>query len=42
MLVYVGGVATVYGDFAAMIGHKLLLFIAVIVILGFLLLLMAF
>jgi putative drug exporter of the RND superfamily len=40
--VYVGGVTAVNGDFAAVIAPKLLIFIAVIVVLGFLLLLLAF
>jgi RND superfamily putative drug exporter len=40
--VYVGGITAVNGDFATVIGHKLLLFIAVILGLGFLLLLLAF
>jgi putative drug exporter of the RND superfamily len=40
--VYVGGVTATNGDFATVIGHKLLLFIAVITGLGFLLLLLAF
>jgi len=37
--VYVGGITATNGDFAAVIGHKLLLFIGVILGLGFLLLL---
>jgi putative drug exporter of the RND superfamily len=40
--VYVGGITAVNGDFATVIGHKLLLFIAVILGLGFLLLMLAF
>jgi putative drug exporter of the RND superfamily len=40
--VYVGGVTAVNGDFAAVIAHKLLIFIAVILGLGFLLLVLAF
>jgi RND superfamily putative drug exporter len=40
--VYVGGITPTNGDFATVIGHKLLLFIAVILGLGFLLLLLAF
>ena len=40
--VYVGGVTAIFGDFATVIGHKLPLFIAVIIGLGFLLLLLAF
>jgi len=40
--VYVGGVTATNGDFATVISHKLLLFIAVITGLGFLLLLLAF
>jgi RND superfamily putative drug exporter len=40
--VYVGGVTAVNGDFAAVIGPKLLVFIAVILVLGFLLLMLAF
>jgi RND superfamily putative drug exporter len=40
--VYVGGITATNGDFAAVIGHKLLLFIGVILGLGFLLLLLAF
>jgi RND superfamily putative drug exporter len=42
MHVYVGGVTAVNGDFAAVIAHKLLIFIAVILGLGFLLLVLAF
>ena len=40
--VYVGGITATNGDFAAVITHKLLLFIAVILGLGFLLLMLAF
>ena len=40
--VYVGGVTATNGDFAAVIGGKLLLFIGVILGFGFLLLMMAF
>jgi putative drug exporter of the RND superfamily len=40
--VYVGGVTAANDDFATVIGHKLLLFIGIIVALGFLLLLLAF
>jgi RND superfamily putative drug exporter len=40
--VYVGGPTAIFGDFAAVIGGKMPLFIAVIVGLGFLLLLVAF
>jgi RND superfamily putative drug exporter len=40
--VYVGGVTAVNGDFAAIIAPKLLIFVGVILILGFLLLLLAF
>jgi putative drug exporter of the RND superfamily len=40
--VYVGGITAIFADFAAVIGGKLLLFIAVIVGLGFLLLMLAF
>ena len=40
--VYVGGPTAVFGDFATVIGHKLPLFIAVIIAFGFLLLLLAF
>jgi RND superfamily putative drug exporter len=40
--VYVGGITATNGDFATVIGHKLLLFIGVILGLGFLLLLLAF
>jgi len=40
--VYVGGITATNGDFAAVIGHKLPIFIAVILGLGFLLLLLAF
>ncbi len=40
--VYVGGVTAVNGDFAAIIAPKLLIFVAVILVLGFLLLLLAF
>ena len=40
--VYVGGVTAINGDFASVIGHKLVLFIGVIIIFGFLLLLLAF
>ena len=40
--VYVGGVTAVNGDFAALIAPKLLVFIAVILVLGFLLLMLAF
>ena len=40
--VYVGGITATNGDFATVIGHKLLIFIAVILALGFLLLLLAF
>ena len=39
--VYVGGVTAVNDDFATVIGHKLLLFIGVIIALGFLLLMLA-
>jgi len=42
MRVYVGGVTAIFGDFATVIGHKLPLFIAAIIGLGFLLLLLAF
>jgi RND superfamily putative drug exporter len=42
MHVYVGGSTATNGDFAAVIAHKLLLFIAVILGLGFLLLMLAF
>ena len=38
--VYVGGVTAIFGDFATVIGQKLLLFIGVIIGLGFLLLLL--
>jgi RND superfamily putative drug exporter len=40
--VYVAGVTAVFGDFATVMGHKLPLFIAVIIGLGFLLLMLAF
>ena len=40
--VYVGGVTAVNGDFASVIAPKLLIFIGVILVLGFLLLLLAF
>jgi RND superfamily putative drug exporter len=40
--VYVGGITAIFGDFATVIGHKLPLFIGVIIGLGFLLLLLAF
>jgi RND superfamily putative drug exporter len=40
--VYVGGVTAVNGDFAAVIAPKLLIFIGVILVLGFLLLTLAF
>ena len=40
--VYVGGITATNGDFASVIGHKLPLFIGVILGLGFLLLLLAF
>ena len=40
--VYVGGVTAANDDFATVIGHKLLLFIGIIIVLGFLLLLLAF
>ncbi|HWM97591.1 MAG TPA: MMPL family transporter, partial [Streptosporangiaceae bacterium] len=40
--VYVGGVTAVNGDFAAVIAPKLLIFVAVILVLGFLLLMLAF
>jgi putative drug exporter of the RND superfamily len=40
--VYVGGVTAVNGDFAAVIAPKLLVFIGVILVLGFLLLMLAF
>ena len=40
--VYVGGVTAVNGDFATVIAPKLLIFIAVILVLGFLLLTLAF
>src|SRR6204780_861422 len=40
--VYVGGVTAVNGDFATVIGPKLLIFVAVILVLGFLLLMLAF
>jgi RND superfamily putative drug exporter len=40
--VYVGGVTAVNGDFAAVVASKLLIFIAVILGLGFLLLMLAF
>jgi putative drug exporter of the RND superfamily len=40
--VYVGGITAILGDFATVIGHKLLLFVAVIIGLGFLLLMLAF
>jgi RND superfamily putative drug exporter len=40
--VYVGGVTAINGDFATAIAPKLLLFIAVIIVLGFLLLMLAF
>jgi RND superfamily putative drug exporter len=42
MHVYVGGITATNGDFATVISHKLLLFIGVILGLGFLLLLLAF
>jgi RND superfamily putative drug exporter len=40
--VYVGGVTAINGDFATVIAPKLLIFVAVILVLGFLLLLLAF
>src|SRR5271165_3434757 len=40
--VYVGGVTASNGDFATVVGHKLPLFIGVILVLGFLLLTLAF
>ena len=40
--VYVGGITATNGDFATVIGHKLLIFIAVILGFGFLLLMLAF
>jgi RND superfamily putative drug exporter len=40
--VYVGGITATFGDFATVLGHKLPLFVAVIIGLGFLLLLLAF
>ena len=40
--VYVGGVTAINDDFASVIGGKLLIFVAVILILGFLLLMLAF
>src|SRR5271157_3157422 len=40
--VYVGGVTASNGDFATVVGHKLPLFIGVILVLGFLLLMLAF
>ena len=40
--VYVGGVTAINGDFATVVAPKLLIFIAVILVLGFLLLLLAF
>ncbi len=40
--VYVGGVTAVNGDFATVIAPKLLIFVAVILVLGFLLLMLAF
>ncbi len=40
--VYVGGVTAINGDFASVIAPKLLIFIGVILVLGFLLLLLAF
>jgi RND superfamily putative drug exporter len=39
---YVGGITAIYGDFATVIGNKLPVFIAVIIGLGFVLLLLAF
>ena len=42
MRVYVGGVTAVNGDFATVIAPKLLIFIGVILVLGFLLLMLAF
>jgi putative drug exporter of the RND superfamily len=42
MRVYVGGITAIFGDFATVIGQKLPLFIAIVVGLGFLLLLVAF
>ncbi len=40
--VYVGGITAIFGDFATVLGDKLPLFLAVIIGLGFLLLLLAF
>ena len=40
--VYVGGVTAVNGDFAAVIAPKLLIFVGVVLVLGFLLLMLAF
>ena len=40
--VYVGGITAVNGDFATVIAPKLLIFVAVILVLGFLLLMLAF
>jgi RND superfamily putative drug exporter len=40
--VYVGGITAINGDFATVIARKLLIFIAVILVLGFLLLMLAF
>jgi RND superfamily putative drug exporter len=40
--VYVGGITAIFGDFATVLGDKLPLFIAVVIGLGFLLLLLAF
>ena len=40
--VYVGGVTAVNGDFATVIGPKLVIFVGVILVLGFLLLMLAF
>jgi RND superfamily putative drug exporter len=40
--VYVGGITAIFGDFATVLGHKLPLFVAVIIGLGVLLLLLAF
>jgi RND superfamily putative drug exporter len=42
MRVYVGGITAIFGDFATVIGQKLPLFIAIVIGLGFLLLLVAF
>ena len=40
--VYVGGATAVNDDFATLVGHKLVLFIGVVIVVGFLLLLLAF